>query len=62
MTNVRYQGLVVLYDVLALGWRRDSGAAPGLVVPLYLLFASTYFVMERTFAATFTRPVRAWRR
>jgi voltage-gated potassium channel len=28
-----------------------------LIVPLYLLFASTYFVMERASAATFTQPL-----
>jgi hypothetical protein len=34
---------------------RAAAEALGLIIPLYLLlFASTYFLMERTSAATFT--------
>jgi hypothetical protein len=36
----------------------QAAAALGFIVPLYLLlFASTYFVMERTSAANFTQPL-----
>jgi hypothetical protein len=48
--------------VLSLDWRRDSGTALALVVPLYLLSASAYSQMERTAAGSFTQPVRALRR
>jgi voltage-gated potassium channel len=35
-----------------------AGEALGMIIPLYLvLFASTYFVMERTSAASFTQPL-----
>jgi hypothetical protein len=53
--------LVVLY-VLPPDWRWDSGTALRLVLPWYLLLASTCFLMERTAAANFTQPVRALRR
>ena len=36
----------------------QAAAALGLIVPLYLLlFASTYFLMERASAASFTQPL-----
>ena len=54
--------LVVLYCVLPPDWRWDSGTALRLVLSWYLLFASTYSLMERTAAANFTQPVRALRR
>jgi hypothetical protein len=54
--------LVVLYFVLPPDWRCDSGTALRLVVPWYLLLASTCFLMEQTAAANFIQPVRAWRR
>lgn len=54
--------LVVPYYVLPPGWRRDSGTALALVVPLYLLFAFVCSLMERTAAGNFTQPVRALRR
>jgi voltage-gated potassium channel len=35
-----------------------AGEALGMIIPLYLiLFATTYFVMERTSAASFTQPL-----
>jgi voltage-gated potassium channel len=35
-----------------------AGEALGMIIPLYLvLFASTYFVMERASAASFTQPL-----
>jgi hypothetical protein len=54
--------LVVLYCVLPPDWRWDSGTALRLVVPWYLLLASTCFLMQRTAAANFVQPLRAWRR
>ncbi len=54
MTNVRYQAQP--------DWRWDSGTALRLVVPWYLLLASTCFLMRRTVAANFIQPLRAWRR
>ena len=60
-------GLLVFAGVTAWQVRAISGAgypalraaeALGLIVPLYLLlFASTYFVMERASAANFTQPL-----
>ena len=60
-------GLLVFAGVTAWQVRAISGAgypalraaeALGLIVPLYLLlFASTYFVMERASAANFTEPL-----
>ncbi|MGO8890774.1 MAG: potassium channel family protein [Streptosporangiaceae bacterium] len=60
-------GLVVVAGVVVWGVRIIAGARyPGLraaealalVIPLFLLlFASTYFVMERNYAASFTQPL-----
>jgi len=45
ITGARYPGL-------------RAAEALGLIIPLYLLlFASTYFLMERASAATFTQPL-----
>lgn len=54
--------LVVLYCMLLPDWRWDSGTALRLVVPWYLLLASTCFLMQRTAAENFVQPLRAWRR
>jgi hypothetical protein len=54
--------LVILYCVLPLDWRWEPGTALALVVPLYVLFASTYFLMERTAAGNLTQPAPALRR
>src|SRR6266536_1632564 len=48
--------LVVLYYLLPLDQPWDTGTAVRLVVGL-LVFASTYFVMERASAANFTQPL-----
>lgn len=54
--------LVVLCCMLLPDWRWDSGTALRLVVPWYLLLASTCFLMQRTAAENFVQPLRAWRR
>jgi len=56
-----FAGLTV-WQVRAIAGSRYPGLraaeALGLIVPLYLLlFASTYFVMERAVAANFTQPL-----
>jgi hypothetical protein len=56
-----FTGLTV-WQVRAITGARFPGLraaeALGVIVPLYLLlFASTYFVMERASAATFTQPL-----
>ncbi len=53
---------VMVWQVRAIAGSRYPGLraaeALGLIVPLYLLvFASTYFVMERASAANFTQPL-----
>ena len=53
---------VMLWQVRAIAGARypalRAAEALGLILPLYLvLFASTYFVMERTSAANFTQPL-----
>jgi len=60
-------GLLVFAGITAWQVRKISGSgypgaqaaeALGLIVPLYLLvFASTYFLMERASAANFTQPL-----
>jgi hypothetical protein len=60
-------GLVVFAGVMVWHIRAIAGArypglrageALGMIIPLYLiLFATTYFVMERTSAASFTQPL-----
>ena len=56
-----FTGLTV-WQVKAITGSRYPGLraaeALGLIIPLYLLlFASTYFVMERASAANFTQPL-----
>ena len=56
-----FAGLVV-WQVRAIAGARYPGLraaeALGMIIPLYLLlFASTYFVMERASAANFTQPL-----
>ena len=53
---------VMVWQVRAIAGARypglRAGEALGMVIPLYLvLFASTYFVMERASAASFTQPL-----
>ena len=53
---------VMVWEVRAIAGSRYPGlraaGALGLILPLYLvLFASTYFVMERASAASFTEPL-----
>ena len=53
---------VTVWQVRTIGGSRYPGLraaeALGLIIPLYLLlFASTYFVMERASAANFTQPL-----
>ena len=53
---------LVMWQVKAIAGARYPGLraaeALGLIIPLYLLlFASTYFVMERASAANFTQPL-----
>ena len=53
---------VMVWEVRAIAGSRYPGLraaeALGLILPLYLvLFASTYFVMERASAASFTEPL-----
>ena len=52
----------MVWEVRAIAGSRYPGlraaGALGLILPLYLvLFASTYFVMERASAASFTQPL-----
>lgn len=68
MTNVRYQARPAAKRPRPVFWAvpRSVLAAVVLVVllvlPWYLLFAFTCFLMARTAAANFTQPVRALRR
>jgi voltage-gated potassium channel len=53
---------VMVWHVRAIAGARypglRAGEALGMIIPLYLvLFAATYFVMERTSAASFTEPL-----
>ena len=54
--------VVMVWEVRAIAGSRYPGlraaGALGLILPLYLVvFASAYFVMERTSAASFTQPL-----